>query len=151
MPTKFWKVMILVMSVCHSVHWEFHVTIIHDVLDLTVQGPAPLIGPFVTRPQPPLYKSPAALLKTFDCQDWIPVRTCSLQDASLYSLHWCWYLVGGYIIQWASGRHASYWNAFLLFSASALVYSTKSKVILLQSYTRKTVRYNLEQYTNRTR
>ena len=75
---NFGKVMISVMSVCHSVHGEFHVTIILHVLDLTVQGPAPLIRPFVTRPQLPLYKSPSALLKISDGQDWIPVQTFSL-------------------------------------------------------------------------
>ena len=31
--------MFSVMSVCHAVHGGFHVTITHDALDLTIQGP----------------------------------------------------------------------------------------------------------------
>ena len=54
---------------------------------------------------------PGSLILTFDGQDWRLVETCSLGDP-LQS----WYLVAIEVTGAvdASGRYASYWNAFLL-------------------------------------
>ena len=52
-----------------------HVTITHDALDFTIQGP-PWPNPLCT--ETPL--APAPQLVTSGCQDQGPVQTCSLED-----------------------------------------------------------------------
>ena len=48
---------------------------------------------------------------------WRPVQTCSLQDPPPHT-HWCWHLVAieAHAVG-ASGRYASYWNAFSCYDA----------------------------------
>ena len=102
--------MFSVVSVCSL---GAHVTITHDALDLTVQGPPapalalPSLGPPCTD-TPPQRLASHPLLVTSGGQDWRPVQTCSLEYLTpsspvLTSV--------GYGRE--AGVYASYWNAFL--------------------------------------
>ena len=107
------------LSVSHSIYREVgrHVTIIHNVLDLTVQGPS--LYKAQTLPSPPPVQGSSPLLVTSVGQDWKPVKLVHLRT-SLYSSHPLpprLVLTSGECllkhIRWVSGRYAFYWNAFL--------------------------------------
>ena len=82
-------------SVCHSVHRGSNVTITHDALDLTVQGPQP-------HPQ----------LVTSGGHYWRHIETCSFEDPLPWSDIWLWLLKHTCMIG-RSGQCTFYWNAFL--------------------------------------
>ena len=79
-----------------------HVTITFDALDLTVQAPRSPHGLGIS------------LVVTSDGHYWRPVQTCSLHDPTPFLLHRCRHLaaIKAHTVC-ASGRYASYWNAFL--------------------------------------
>ena len=75
------------------------------------------IGPRCTRPRPPIHgltpfvQDPDPPLVISSGQDWRPVHPCSLEEPPLQY----WHLVTikeAHTVS-ASGRYASYWNAFL--------------------------------------
>ena len=86
----------LCVSVSLSVHRVPHVTINHDALDLTIQGPLALA-------------LPSPLLVTSDGQVGRFFQTCSLEDPTQTVANIWWVL---WYIQWAGGQYASYWNVF---------------------------------------
>ena len=83
------KVILSLVSVCSQREWGPHVTIIHDVLDLTVQPP-----------RHHTWDPPALLHQTSDMGPR-PAPTSDILRAT-----------SGKHIKLASGRYASYWNAF---------------------------------------
>ena len=108
------KVMFSVVCFSLSVCPEgSHVTITHDAWDLTVQRPPSCSNLFnfdLTVQEPPtlcpVYRVP--LVVTSIGQDWRPVQTCSLEGPLVLTSggNWSTYTRS------ASGRYASYWNAF---------------------------------------
>ena len=96
------------VSVHHSVREEGvpMVTITHEALNLTVQGP--LLQHETWTPG----LSPFHLLVTSDSNYWRPGQTCSLENPPTLPV----LTSGGMLTEVhtvGSGQYASYWNAFL--------------------------------------
>ena len=93
--------------------WGSYVTIIHDVLELTVQHPPPPAWTWDLRnPSPSCCRgdetSGTPMLMTSGGHHWRPVQICSIQDP--LPQHPVAVEAGAVSV---SGWYASYWNAFL--------------------------------------
>ena len=83
-PTKLWEGNVFT-CVCLSVHRGPHLTITHDALGLTVQGPPPALPPPNIDMGPP--QSHPLLVISGD-HHWKPVQTCSFDDSTGTAIWW---------------------------------------------------------------
>ena len=80
------------------------------------RNPPPHMGSLYRTPQSQSQPH-SSLVVTSGGQDWRPVQACLLEDPP--PTNQCWYLVAIKArMVGASGRNASYWDAFLLFTAA---------------------------------